>query len=59
MRSLSGAQYHTWPSADPSAIRPAGDTATAVDRELGIEIAICGDPKTRSSTALIEKLGDA
>jgi bifunctional ADP-heptose synthase (sugar kinase/adenylyltransferase) len=21
-----------------------------VDRELGIEIAICGDPKTRSST---------
>jgi rfaE bifunctional protein nucleotidyltransferase chain/domain len=25
----------------------------AVDRELGIEIAICGDPKTRSSSALL------
>jgi rfaE bifunctional protein nucleotidyltransferase chain/domain len=29
----------------------------AVDRELGIEIAICGDPKTRSSTGFIERLG--
>jgi rfaE bifunctional protein nucleotidyltransferase chain/domain len=27
-----------------------------VDRELGIEIAICGDPKTRSSTALASRL---
>lgn len=26
-----------------------------VDRELGIEIAICGDVKTRSSSALIER----
>ncbi|MBL8859683.1 MAG: adenylyltransferase/cytidyltransferase family protein [Planctomycetes bacterium] len=28
-----------------------------VDRELGIEIAICGDPKTRSSTALLAGRG--
>jgi rfaE bifunctional protein nucleotidyltransferase chain/domain len=28
----------------------------AVDRELGIEIAICGDPKQRSSSALIARL---
>lgn len=28
----------------------------AVDRELGIEIAICGDPKERSSSALLERL---
>ncbi len=28
----------------------------AVDRELGIEIAICGDPKQRSSSAMIERL---
>jgi bifunctional ADP-heptose synthase (sugar kinase/adenylyltransferase) len=28
----------------------------AVDRELGIEIAICGDPKDRSSSALLERL---
>jgi len=28
----------------------------AVDRELGIEIAICGDPKERSSTAYLERL---
>lgn len=27
----------------------------AVDRELGIEIAICGDPKQRSSSALLEE----
>jgi rfaE bifunctional protein nucleotidyltransferase chain/domain len=27
-----------------------------VDRELGIEIAICGDPKDRSSSALLERL---
>jgi len=27
----------------------------AVDRELGIEIAICGDPKEHSSTELIER----
>lgn len=26
-----------------------------VDRELGIEIAICGDPKERSSTGIIER----
>lgn len=31
----------------------------AVDRELGIEIAICGDAKTRSSTGLAAKLGGA
>ncbi len=29
----------------------------AVDRELGIEIAICGDAKTRSSTGLAQRLG--
>jgi len=28
----------------------------AVDRELGIEVAICGDPKERSSSALIERI---
>lgn len=28
----------------------------ALDRELGIEIAICGDPKSRSSSALIARL---
>lgn len=28
----------------------------AVDRELGIEIAICGDPKDRSSSDLLERL---
>jgi rfaE bifunctional protein nucleotidyltransferase chain/domain len=28
----------------------------AVDRELGIEIAICGDPKEHSSSALAERL---
>ena len=28
----------------------------AIDRELGIEIAICGDPKDHSSTALIERI---
>jgi len=29
-----------------------------VDRELGIEIAICGDPKDHSSTELIEKVSE-
>jgi bifunctional ADP-heptose synthase (sugar kinase/adenylyltransferase) len=29
----------------------------AVDRELGIEIAICGDPKDHSSSALLERTG--
>jgi len=29
----------------------------AIDLELGIEIAICGDPKDRSSTQLIQALG--
>ena len=29
-----------------------------VDRELGIEIAICGDPKDHSSTSLREALGE-
>ncbi len=29
----------------------------AVDRELGIEIAICGDPKQHSTSALLERLG--
>jgi len=29
----------------------------AVDRELGIEIAICGDPKDRSSTELAARIG--
>ncbi len=28
----------------------------AVDRELGIEIAICGDPKGHSTSALLERL---
>lgn len=28
----------------------------ALDRELGVEIAICGDPKARSSSALIARL---
>jgi rfaE bifunctional protein nucleotidyltransferase chain/domain len=28
----------------------------ALDRELGIEIAICGDPKGRSSSAILERL---
>ncbi|HVS11035.1 MAG TPA: D-glycero-beta-D-manno-heptose 1-phosphate adenylyltransferase, partial [Planctomycetota bacterium] len=28
----------------------------ALDRELGIEIAICGDPKDRSSSAILERL---
>ncbi|MBM3990996.1 MAG: adenylyltransferase/cytidyltransferase family protein [Planctomycetes bacterium] len=31
----------------------------AVDRELGIEIAICGDAKTRSSTGFAAQLGGA
>ncbi len=31
----------------------------AVDRELGIEIAICGDPKARSSSDLIGRLPSA
>ncbi|MEM7310051.1 MAG: adenylyltransferase/cytidyltransferase family protein [Planctomycetota bacterium] len=30
----------------------------AVDAELGIEIAICGDPKTRSSSATIRRISD-
>ena len=29
-----------------------------VDRELGIEVAICGDPKDHSSTELIERRGE-
>lgn len=28
----------------------------AVDRELGIEVAICGDPKDRSSSALLSRI---
>jgi len=32
---------------------------TDVDRELGIEVAICGDPKEHSSTELIERRGGA
>ena len=31
----------------------------ALDRELGIAVAICGDPKTRSSTDLIARLRGA
>ncbi len=31
----------------------------AVDLELGIEIAICGDPKERSSTGLLERIAAA
>lgn len=27
----------------------------AIDRRLGIEVVICGDPKTRSSTAMLER----
>lgn len=34
----------------------AGVPEAAVDRELGIEVAICGDAKARSSTALVEGL---
>jgi rfaE bifunctional protein nucleotidyltransferase chain/domain len=34
---------------------PEGVPEAAVDRELGIEIAICGDTKTRSSTGLLER----
>ena len=30
-----------------------------VDRELGIEIAICGDPKQRSSSALLSRRSDS
>jgi len=30
----------------------------AVDRELGVEIAICGDPKDRSSSALISRIAE-
>ncbi len=29
----------------------------AVDRELGIEIAICGDPKDRSSSQILARIG--
>ncbi|MFO1012115.1 MAG: adenylyltransferase/cytidyltransferase family protein [Planctomycetota bacterium] len=31
----------------------------AVDRELGIDVAICGDPKDHSSTALLERVHGA
>lgn len=31
----------------------------AVDRELGIEVAICGDPKRHASSELLQRLGDA
>jgi rfaE bifunctional protein nucleotidyltransferase chain/domain len=34
---------------------PASVPEAAVDRELGIEVAICGDAKTRSSSALLER----
>ena len=30
----------------------------AVDHELGIEIAICGDPKDHATTALVERIGE-
>lgn len=30
-----------------------------VDRELGIEIAICGDAKTHATSELLQRLGDA
>ena len=36
---------------------PESVPEAAVDRELGIEIAICGDPKDHSTSALIERLG--
>ncbi len=35
----------------------AGVPEAAIDRELGIEIAICGDAKSRSSTELAARLG--
>ncbi len=38
---------------------PEGVPEAAVDRELGIEIAICGDPKQRSSSALLARRSDA
>ena len=31
----------------------------AVDRELGVQVAICGDPKERSSSAFLESLDGA
>jgi rfaE bifunctional protein nucleotidyltransferase chain/domain len=36
---------------------PENVPEAAVDRELGIQVAICGDPKQRSSSALLERLG--
>jgi rfaE bifunctional protein nucleotidyltransferase chain/domain len=38
---------------------PDGVPEAAVDRELAIEIAICGGPKLRSTTALVRRLGGA
>ncbi len=43
---------HPTPARPPPAARPEGP----VDRELGIEIAICGDPKDHSSTELFQRL---
>lgn len=36
-----------------------GVPEAAVDRELGIEIAICGDPKTHASSEQLQRLGAA
>jgi len=38
---------------------PEGVPEAAVDRELGIEISICGDPKQRSSSALLARSSDS
>jgi len=38
----------------PESVPEAG-----VDRELGIEVAICGDPKTHASSELLRRLADA
>jgi len=37
---------------------PESVPEASVDRELGIEVAICGDPKDHSSSALLEAEGD-
>jgi D-glycero-beta-D-manno-heptose 1-phosphate adenylyltransferase len=36
-----------------------GVPEAAVDRELGIEIAICGDPKTHATGEMLQRLGRA
>lgn len=38
---------------------PESVPEAAVDRELGIEVAICGDAKRHSTSALLERIGSA